>query len=160
MSLGHVALGEAVCAALSSMVSSSQAPKPLRARQKATSPSIHVLHRLARGDREGRDDIRRDEQQETERSSSAAVRVRRDPTPRQRLLARDERRDERHPDDAHDAQREERGHERPAAARRTTPPCRTPMRSEPRAAVAPRAEQEPERAAALRRQTSLSGVSS
>ena len=67
--------------------------------------------------------------------------------------------DERHPGDAHDAQREQRRHQRPATARRTRRRAWRPSAAR-RPAVAPRAEQEPSGLRHFPRQTSLSGVSS
>src|SRR3954469_8969118 len=109
---------------------------------------LHRGHRPGAGDRQGRHDIGRGEQQEAEREEDPGRAVGRDPAPRQHLLDRDDRRHDRHPRDAHDAQREERRHERPAAA---DAPRAVPGAHLQRAgrAAAPRAEEGPERAAAL-----------
>src|SRR6266545_2981669 len=69
-------------------------------------------------------------------------------SPGERLLDRDQTGDDRHPNDAHDPERKERRHQRPAAA--DTPgavPHSHPERAGP--PVAPRAEQYAKRAAAL-----------
>src|SRR5262249_39934062 len=69
-------------------------------------------------------------------------------TPRKQLLEGDQRGDERHPRDAHHAQREQGSHERPAAAD-APGGVPSPHRERPWVAVTPCAEQEPNGTAAL-----------
>ena len=101
------------------------------------------------GNRERRD-ARRARRARARRARAGPPPSRRSPTRRHgtSLLDRDQPGDDGHPGDAHDAQREERRHQRPAAADAPgAVPRAHPQRARP--AVAPRAEQEAERAAAL-----------
>src|SRR5947209_9068548 len=74
--------------------------------------------------------------------------VRRSTTPGHELLERDDAGDERHPDDAHHPEREQRGHQRPTTA--DAPSTVLDAHPQPaRGSVAPGAEQEAEWAAAF-----------
>ena len=116
-------------------------------------------HRLIARDGQRRDHVRRDQHQHAKRKQNPRRPVGGDAAPGQRLFGRDQPGDQRHPNDAHDPQREQRCHQRPAAADAPRPVLRAHPNGA-RRAVAPRADQEPERASALARQTSFSGVNS
>src|SRR4029079_17065027 len=76
----------------------------------------HRRHGIAVRGGERWDRIGRDQQEHAEDEADRRRPARRDPTPREGLLGRDERGDEGHPDEAHDAERKERGHQGPATS--------------------------------------------
>src|SRR6478609_422182 len=79
----------------------------------------HVVH-LARSplarDGQSGDRIRDDDEQDTESDEDGSGAIGRQTAPRKHLLQGDQRGDERHPRDAHDTEREQGGHQRPAAS--------------------------------------------
>ena len=118
-------------------------------RWTATSPSLHPAHRTGPGT--VRAGIASGAASSSTPSDEQHGRrpVGRDPAPRQGLLDRDQPGDDGHPDDAHDAQREQRRHQRPAAADAPGAVASRPSAARPTQPSRHDAEQEPERAAAL-----------
>ena len=107
-------------------------------------PAAHPAVRLGESRHVGRDERHAEPEHEQQHSHGPA----RGGRPGEQLLAGDERRDQRHPAEAHHADGEQRRHQRPAAPEAPGAVPRPRSRA-PAAAVAPALGEEHHRAAAL-----------
>src|SRR5437588_5809329 len=104
---------------------------------------VHLRRRAAARDRESRDRAGSREHEDADHEQDNRRPIGRSTTPGDELLERDDAGDERHPDDAHHPEREQRGHQRPTTA--DAPSTVLDAHPQPaRGSVAPGAEQEAE----------------
>ena len=124
-------------------------PAPRRCRPLCYSPGMSSIEPPpAPGNGQTGDRVRGEHQEHAEHEQDCRGSVGRNTARGDQLLERDEPGDECHPGEAHDAESEERRHQRPAAADAPGAVSEPHLQS-PDRPVAPGAEQEPERAPAL-----------